>query len=335
MNGRLNNSDYVDHDPRARVSAKSMLSLSKHINRMHRANKSVYIRTRKDRKKLDLPPNDFDPESVENGLHHIDMELHDLEQFMPEEVYEVDDFDVDDMLLANQKLREKIKDIVIVVKEAISRAAAFKRNVVTHRAPPTDPEVKGKRKEIKAYQSQISQCSKYINNLHVKIDSMDDPERMEKHSSKLNKLNRDMRKLEAHKAKLQKQYDNQLQTMHTLYSDPELKEKVTKMTEKIAKMKAHHEQLTKEHKEDLKEQKKTLDEYARMNAKKRALVNKKIAIKNNVPSKEYFKKEYELQQEYEAMKKRHEDFQQLLINQVSSHPICTLNHCYVGNQTNR
>jgi chromosome segregation ATPase len=150
---------------------------------------------------------------------------------------------------------------------------------------------------------------------------MDDPERMEKHSSKLNKLNRDMRKLEAHKSKLQKQYDNQLQTMHTLYSDPELKEKVTKMTEKIAKMKAHHEQLTKEHKEDLRQQKKTLDEYARLNAKKRALVNKKIAIKNNVPSKEYFKKEYELQEEYEAMKKRHEDFQQLLINQVSSHPI--------------
>lgn len=218
------------------------------------------------------------------------------------------------MSKVNHNLRDKIKDIVVIVKQAITKAAAVKKNIPTHREPPSDPEVKAKYKEIKNYQAQIRICKKYADNMNIKIESMDDPNRLDRHADTIRKLKKDIKKLESHKKKLTIQLDNQIDTMHKLYSDPELKEKVTKMTDKIRGLKNKHEKMNEERKVLLEEQKKISDDYAKLVTKKKSLINKKIALKNNVPSKEFFKREHALEEEYNALKKRHEDFQQIMIN---------------------
>jgi hypothetical protein len=102
--------------------------------------------------------------------------------------------------------------------------------------------------------------------------------------------------------------------MHVLYSDPELKVKITKITDKIRETKEKSNKMAEEHKDILQRQKKVSDDYTKLVTKKRSLTNKKIAIKNNVPANEYFKKENALDKEYVAAKKKHEDYQQIMIN---------------------
>jgi hypothetical protein len=102
--------------------------------------------------------------------------------------------------------------------------------------------------------------------------------------------------------------------MHVLYSDPELKVKITKLTDKIRETKEKNNKLTEEQKELVHRQKKVSNAYSMLINKKRSMTNKKIAIKNNVPPSEYFKKENALDKEYIAIKKKHEDYQQIMIN---------------------
>jgi FtsZ-binding cell division protein ZapB len=105
-----------------------------------------------------------------------------------------------------------------------------------------------------------------------------------------------------------------MDTTHVLYSDLELKIMITKLTDKIRETKEKNNKLTEEQKELLHRQKKVSDSYNKLINKKRSMTNKIIAIRNNVHPNEYFKKENALDKEYVAIKKKHEDYQQIMIN---------------------
>jgi hypothetical protein len=134
---------------RSGESNKSQVSYYKHVNRLNKVNKSVHVRPKH---------NDYDVDNIEDGLDEINatMEFLDLDENIPEDLYEYADnvyeFDVESFVDSNHKLRDQIKDIVVVCKAAITKAAAVKKTIITHRDPPADPVVKAKYKEIKNYQ---------------------------------------------------------------------------------------------------------------------------------------------------------------------------------------
>lgn len=100
--------------------------------------------------------NDFDTESVFEGLDEIDMIIDQLENDIPEDVFEDEEVEVEDMMKANRMLREKIGDIAKMVVTAIQKAAKLKKQIITHRDGPADPEVANKTKTIQQYQVKLS-----------------------------------------------------------------------------------------------------------------------------------------------------------------------------------
>lgn len=99
---------------------------------------------------------DFDVNTVNDGLDEIDLLLDELANDIPEDLYENDDFNIEEMMNANRHLREKIGEISTMVISAISKAAILKRQIITHRDKPSDPEIGKKNKQITKYQVQIT-----------------------------------------------------------------------------------------------------------------------------------------------------------------------------------
>lgn len=100
--------------------------------------------------------NDFDVNTVNDGLDEIDLLLDELGNDIPEDLYENDDFNLEEMMNVNRHLREKIGEISTMVISAISKAAVLKRQIITHRDKPSDPEIGKKNKQITKYQVQIT-----------------------------------------------------------------------------------------------------------------------------------------------------------------------------------
>ena len=99
---------------------------------------------------------EFDTKDIDEGMDEIDILMDQLQGTMPDDAYEVADFDIDEMVRVNLNLRDKIKDITFIVKESITKAGELKRSIHTHRDPPKDPEVKDKRSQIKQYQNAVN-----------------------------------------------------------------------------------------------------------------------------------------------------------------------------------
>lgn len=77
-------------------------------------------------------------------MNEIDLMLDDLEQDIPDDIYENTEFEIDDMMKANRTLRDKIKEISAMVISAIQKASKLKKQIITHRDPPPDPAIKTK-----------------------------------------------------------------------------------------------------------------------------------------------------------------------------------------------
>jgi hypothetical protein len=106
---------------------------------------------------LRITYNDFDVNTVNDGLDEIDELLVELENNEPdEEQEEFDEFDLDEMMKANRNLRDKIGDISTMVISAISKAAVLKKQIITHRDKPSDPALGKKNNEINKYQAKIN-----------------------------------------------------------------------------------------------------------------------------------------------------------------------------------
>ena len=72
-----------------------------------------------------VPPNDFDPKTVKDGLDRIDLEIHDIDQNIPEEEFENDD-ELEELIRANKLLRDKVSQIADLVVSAITKASSLK-----------------------------------------------------------------------------------------------------------------------------------------------------------------------------------------------------------------
>jgi DNA repair exonuclease SbcCD ATPase subunit len=247
-------------------------------------------------------------------MDEIDILMDQLQGTMPDDVYEIAEFDIDEMVRVNLNLRDKIKDISMIVKEAITKARELKKSIHTHRDPPKDAEVKDKRSQINQYQNAVNLCKSYIATLNNKIDSMADVERLDRANNKIKKLSKDIRKLEDHKVKLKERLNNQIKTINNLYSDPEFKEKVSKTYEEINKAKEVYDKCKLE-KKSLKEKQKLISEdYVKTNSDYRKLKDRKIALQNNISQQKLFKKDFDLIDECEALKKRNENYEKMVTN---------------------
>ena len=72
-----------------------------------------------------VPPNDFDPKTVKEGLDRIDLEIHDIDQNIPEEEFENDN-ELEELIRANKLLRDKVSQIADLVVSAITKASSLK-----------------------------------------------------------------------------------------------------------------------------------------------------------------------------------------------------------------
>lgn len=215
----------------------------------------VYYRCR--RHPRDIKIRDFyDVSDIKDDMAQIDLMMDELEGNIPEDVYDVDEVDVDDLLRANRMFRDRFKEVSEVVIQAISNAAAMKKYIHTHREAPKDPDVKGKRKEIKENQKAIVMCKNYINLLNNKIEAMGNQQRFDKANNKIKKLDRDVFKLDDHKKKLKQKLDNQIATINNLYADPEFKDRVSNLTKEIKDLKMNYNK-SKLEKDKIKEKSKT------------------------------------------------------------------------------
>ena len=75
--------------------------------------------------KRKIPPNDFDPLTVKGGLEAIDLEIHDIDEHIPEEAFENDD-EIEELIRANKILRDKVSQIADLVVSAITKASTLK-----------------------------------------------------------------------------------------------------------------------------------------------------------------------------------------------------------------
>jgi hypothetical protein len=121
-----------------------------------------------------LPPNDFDPDTVKEGLDLIDLEIQDIDQNLPEEELENDVNQTEDLIRANKILRDKVSQIADLVVSAINKAAVLRKQITTHRDGPEDPELKSKLKEINKYQKAIMKMKYPKIHRNYKIQEMQD-----------------------------------------------------------------------------------------------------------------------------------------------------------------
>jgi hypothetical protein len=178
---------------KGRKMHRSHNSIYKATNR-HRSTRQAYVNYIYSSSKLqykELPfRDDFNPETVDEGINEIDLTIDLLEQNMPKDIYEIVDYDIDSMIKSNRELRDKIKEITTIVKSCIKRAAEFKKSIATHRDPPNNPEVSSKQKQISTYQKSINTLKKYIDNLNTKIENLSQNDKISSCKSTIKKHSR-------------------------------------------------------------------------------------------------------------------------------------------------
>jgi len=212
-----------------------------------------------------------------------------LEENIPEDIYQAIDFDADEMLKSNAELLNKIREITSVVKHCIQKAGDFKKSINTHRLVSKNPEVRNKRNKINQYQNALNTCKAYVDNLNIKIDNMNEKDRFSNLSNKLKSKNTEIKKFELHKEKLNEKLENQIQVIRKLYSEPEYEGMVDNITSQIKKTKETYDTMKQQRASMHNEQKVVLKEFTKVNAERRRLKNFKIALKNNVTPKKYYK----------------------------------------------
>lgn len=122
--------------------------------------------------KLKIAQNDFDPSTVKDGLQEIDVEIDFIDRNIPDEEFESDDREVEELIKANKILREKVGQIADLVVSAITKASNLKKQIVTHRDKPTDPALNTKLTEINKYQKSIMKMKKENDNFKHKYSNI-------------------------------------------------------------------------------------------------------------------------------------------------------------------
>lgn len=177
---------------------------------------------------LAMQQNDFDPLSVNDGMDEIDLMLDQLENDIPDEVFEIEEFDVDQMMKNNRQLRDKIRDISDMVITAITKASMLKKKIVSHRDEHKNPDMRDRMKEINDYQSKIAVYKKKIRSLNFKVDNLTGADKVLTHKSNIKTLDDEVAELKKQRNVLASNIKHQQDTMNKLYDDPDFREKMQK-----------------------------------------------------------------------------------------------------------
>jgi len=261
--------------------------------------------------------NDFDDTTVNEGLDEIDLILDQLENNIPEEIYEYDDYEVEEMMKSNRLLREKIGDISQMVATAIQKASKLKKQIITHRDAPADPTVKSKRKEIKKYQLKVTTWKDYIKTLKNKLSTIGDADRISTESNKLKIIDAEIKELENQKKVLSKNNKVQQDTMNKLYDDPEFRDKVANCKADIQKVKERYTQLEKRRNLHKKDRDSVTAEMTSLNSAKLKLRESKIKIEKGNKKFGQMGKAMELKEENDAINNRNKIWSNILNKNTS------------------
>lgn len=266
-------------------------------------------------KRIKLPAtiDDFNPYNVDDGMDEVDVIMNQLEAEIPDEAYEYEEFDIDEMLKSNRTIRDRIREISVIVTAAITKAAILKKTVVTHRDMPSNPDVRQKLADIKKYQNDIMKCRKYIEQLRARIDSVQDAGRMEDSENLIAKLDKEARKLKKHRVKLNEKLNNQILTIKKLYADPDYKDKVTGLSDEIKKHKDTYDKMKDERIVMKDKQRRIINEMADLDLEIRTLKEKKITIQNNVKPTAMIDAMTAVD-EYEDIKRKNENYDRICTN---------------------
>lgn len=115
-------SDYVNPKKTNKSVSLNKLSRSENSLSLNSHNSFSYAK----RKRIRLPQNDFDSSTVKKGIDEIDLEMEDIENNMPDSVYDNDDGEIEELMSANLILRQKVKEIADLVVGAIKKACILK-----------------------------------------------------------------------------------------------------------------------------------------------------------------------------------------------------------------
>jgi hypothetical protein len=150
------------------------------------------------------PNSDFDPLSVKDGLDAIDLEIADIDQYMPSIEYDQDDYETEELMKANKILRLKVGQITDLVVQAIKKASNIKKQINTHRKKPNDPELNKKLAIIAKYQKNIQQMKKKIVGLKVRYNSISYKDRVVKIQNEIKTEEEELVKIEEQNAILER-----------------------------------------------------------------------------------------------------------------------------------
>lgn len=231
---------------------------------------------------INAPPNDFDVMTVNDGLDEIDIMIDQLENDIPEDIYEMEEIDVDEMMKVNRSLRDKIKEIGSFVISAITKAAQLKKRIVTHRDEPSDKDLKAKMNTIKNYQVKLASYKKQIKALNIKLDSLTDNEKLALSSNSKKLIDDEIKELKTQRKILSGQLKHQQETMNKLYDDPDFRDKMADTSENIKKIKENFTEKDEERKKIKIKQERILSEMASINTAKLKLRERKINIENGI-----------------------------------------------------
>jgi chromosome segregation ATPase len=237
--------------------------------------------------KTNAPQNDFDVLTVNDGMQEIDIILDTLENDIPDDVYENEDFDVDQMMKVNRGLRDKILEISSFVITAITKASQLKKRIVSHRDQPVSSDLRGKMKVIKDYQNKLNVYKKKVNGMNIKIASLSDNENIANSQNNIKTLNQEIKELKQQRGVLSKQLKHQQTTMNKLYDDPDFRDKMEQSRDDIKNIKSNYYELDSEHKVLSAKQDKILKQMANLNTANTKLRERKINIENGVKEKGY------------------------------------------------
>jgi uncharacterized coiled-coil DUF342 family protein len=110
---------------------------------------------------------------MREDLDKIDIELNDIDKNIPDEVLEEDE-ETDELIKANKMLREKVGTVLNLVVSAVEKADAIRRQIITHRDKPDDPELNSKLKKINNYQKAIMKMKYPIVSSNYRAKEMQD-----------------------------------------------------------------------------------------------------------------------------------------------------------------
>ena len=166
-----------------------------------------------------VPPNDFDPLTVKDGLDAIDLEMADIEENMPSIEYDQDDYETEELMKANKILRLKVGQITDLVVQAIKKASSIKKQINTHREKPSDPELKRKLETIAKYQKNIHHMKKKLKSLRVKNSNISFKDKVVGLQNEIKTQEEELLKIEEQNAVLERKISEGMTRTQNRFSD--------------------------------------------------------------------------------------------------------------------